>query len=213
MASIAPYPFLQFFDSNGDPLSGGKVYFYEAGTTTPKDTFTDQTGDTANANPVILDAAGRAQIWMSGSYKVVVKDSSDVTIDTTDVLTVGSASGDSTTIEATAGTNISAGDLCYLASADGKMEKADADAEATAAGLLAIALDTILENADGTFLLLGTYTTTGLTAGAEYYVSTTLGGYTSTQPSGSGDIVRYIGTALSTTQLYFNPSPDYVELS
>jgi len=30
----------QFFDNNGTPLSGGKLYAYEAGTTTPKTTYT-----------------------------------------------------------------------------------------------------------------------------------------------------------------------------
>jgi hypothetical protein len=55
------------------PLVGGKVYFYAAGTTTPKDTYTDEGGLTANTNPVILDGRGEADIWLGlGSYKVVV---------------------------------------------------------------------------------------------------------------------------------------------
>lgn len=77
---------MQFFDSNGDPLASGKVYTYESGTTTNKATYTDQAAGTPHANPVILDSAGRAQIWISGSYKFVIKDSSDATIDTTDVV-------------------------------------------------------------------------------------------------------------------------------
>lgn len=79
-----PSPKAQFFKSNGDPLSGGKIYTYEAGTTTAKDTYTDSTGDTANANPVILDSRGEASIWWDGVYKVVVKDANDVTLYTLD---------------------------------------------------------------------------------------------------------------------------------
>lgn len=73
-------------DSSGDPLSGGKVYTYEAGTTTPKPVFTDQ-GQVSNAtNPVILNSYGRAAVWGVGAYKFVIKDSSDVTLLTVDSL-------------------------------------------------------------------------------------------------------------------------------
>jgi hypothetical protein len=66
----------QFFNSSGVPLSGGKVFTYEAGTTTLKATYTDATGLTQNTNPVILNSRGEAQIWMSDSlYKVVLSDS------------------------------------------------------------------------------------------------------------------------------------------
>lgn len=74
----------QFFDNNGDPLSGGKLYTYEAGTTTPKATYTTSSGGTANANPIVLDAAGRlsgsSEIWLTDgqSYKFVLKTSEDV---------------------------------------------------------------------------------------------------------------------------------------
>lgn len=78
--SLAPIAKQRFFDSNGDPLAGGKLYTYEAGTTTPKATYTDYTGGTPNANPVVLDANGEADVWIStGYYKFVLKNSSDVT--------------------------------------------------------------------------------------------------------------------------------------
>lgn len=83
---IATPPYAEYQDDNGNPLSGGKVYTYLAGTTTPQATYTDQGGGTPNANPVILDSSGRASIWLdnSVSYKFVVKTSADVTIRTTD---------------------------------------------------------------------------------------------------------------------------------
>jgi hypothetical protein len=85
MATISPVPFLQFFDANGAPLAGGKLYTYAAGTTTPLATYTTNTGNISNANPVILDSAGRASVWLgAGSYKFVLKASTDVLVYTTD---------------------------------------------------------------------------------------------------------------------------------
>lgn len=86
-AVLLTEPQLQFFDDNGDPLAGGKLYAYDAGTTTPKDTYTNAAGNVANTNPVVLDAAGRAAIWISGSYKFVLTDSADVEIWTEDNVT------------------------------------------------------------------------------------------------------------------------------
>ena len=78
--NLAPIFKTRFFDSNGDPLAGGKLYFYGAGTTTPQATFTDASGGTPNANPVILDANGEADVWLdpTKSYKAVLTDSADV---------------------------------------------------------------------------------------------------------------------------------------
>lgn len=82
---LAPNFDQQFFDENGDPLSGGKIYTYVAGTSTPAATYTDYSGATPNANPVVCDSGGRAAIWLgAGSYKIVIKDADDVTIKTID---------------------------------------------------------------------------------------------------------------------------------
>ena len=74
----------QFFDNNGNPLVGGKLYTYAAGTTTPLVTYTSSSGGTANTNPIILNAGGRvpAEIWLTdGSvYKFVLYDANDVLI-------------------------------------------------------------------------------------------------------------------------------------
>lgn len=74
----------QFFDNTGAPLSGGLLYTYSAGTTTPVVTYTDSTGLIANSNPIVLDSAGRppAEIWLTptNDYKFVVKDVNGVTI-------------------------------------------------------------------------------------------------------------------------------------
>jgi hypothetical protein len=78
----------QFFDDNGNPLSGGKIFTYEAGTTSPLATYTTTIGDVANTNPIILDAAGRTpnEIWLAVGtlYKFILKTSTDVLIGTYD---------------------------------------------------------------------------------------------------------------------------------
>lgn len=79
--------FAQFFDSNGDPLSGGLLYTYEAGTTTPKDTYSAADGLTPNANPIVLDAAGRATLFLNGAYKFRLETSAAVLVRETDNVT------------------------------------------------------------------------------------------------------------------------------
>jgi hypothetical protein len=93
MSILTPMPVMQFFDNNGDPLAGGKVYTYEAGTTTPLATYTDETGGTANPNPVILDSAGRANIWLATTdlYYWELEDSAGNQIWTAD--NIGAVSG------------------------------------------------------------------------------------------------------------------------
>lgn len=107
---------------------------------------------------------------------------------------------------------VSAGNLCYL-NGSGEMATADASAESTADTVIAIALENISAASTGSFLLFGTYTTTGLTAGANYYVSETAAAITATAPTTSGAVVRIVGTAISTTKLLFNPSTSYIVLA
>lgn len=94
MAVMIPMLKQQFFDDNGDPLSGGLLYSYEANSVIPKATYTDRAGLTANANPVVLDAAGRANVWGStGLYKFVLKTSAGVTIWTIDSVRIEAVEG------------------------------------------------------------------------------------------------------------------------
>ena len=86
MSNRINFPLNVALDTDGDPIAGAKLEFFESGTSTPLDTYTEETLTTANANPVIADSAGRfPDIFMqSKNYKVVLKDASDVTIDTWD---------------------------------------------------------------------------------------------------------------------------------
>jgi hypothetical protein len=82
----------QFFDNSGNVLTGGKLYSYLAGTTTPAPTYTSNTGITYHTNPIILDAAGRVpsggEIWLTNGvlYKFVLTTSTDVQLWTVDGL-------------------------------------------------------------------------------------------------------------------------------
>lgn len=82
----------QFFDANGDPLAGGKLYFYASGTSTLATTYSDSALSSANANPVILSADGRMpDVFYAGFLKIVLTDANDVVIETRDP--VGFAAG------------------------------------------------------------------------------------------------------------------------
>jgi hypothetical protein len=99
----------QFLDNNAVPLSGGKLYTYQAGTTTPQATYTTNAGSVARTNPVVLDSAGRVpnggEIWLtSAAYKFVLYTSTDVLIATWDnIFGIGASAaqnytGDGTTV-------------------------------------------------------------------------------------------------------------------
>ena len=72
---VTPMPMIRarFFDDNGRPLSGGKIYTYEPNTTTPKTTYKDLAATIPNTNPILLDVAGEADIYFDGLYRVVVQ--------------------------------------------------------------------------------------------------------------------------------------------
>ena len=80
----------QFFDNSGNVLTGGKLYTYLAGTTTPQPAYTTASGNVSWSNPIILDAAGRVsgsgEIWLTDGiqYKFILRDSNDVLIATYD---------------------------------------------------------------------------------------------------------------------------------
>lgn len=88
----------QFFDNNGNPLSGGKLFTYAAGTTTPQVTYTTAAGNVAHTNPIVLDSAGRipagGEIWLTDevNYKFTLNTSANVLIATYDDVT-GNNSG------------------------------------------------------------------------------------------------------------------------
>ena len=97
----------QFFTTTGLPLNGGFLYTYQAGSTTPLATYTDNAGTISNTNPIQLGTDGRppAEIWLTYgfNYKFVLADSTNAVIQTYDNLygIIG--------VQATSGATIPAG--------------------------------------------------------------------------------------------------------
>lgn len=142
----------------------------------------------------------------AGSYSVTTAPSGTIVgTSDTQTLTNKSVQDCNDYISGTINAAASIGNIVYFDTSD--WNQADASSDTTADGPLGIYYSS------GIILTKGKYTTTGLTAGAIYYLSETAGGITTTAPTTSGAIVRVIGKALSTTVLYFNPSNTWVELT
>lgn len=123
--------FQQFFNPvTGAFLAGGKVYSYEAGSSTPKFLHTTSVGDVNQTNPVILDSYGKVNggIWGSGNYKIVVKDSTDaITVLTIDDIAAGAVGGSSAafgnfTVSANTITAASGNDVIFQTATTGSVK-------------------------------------------------------------------------------------------
>jgi hypothetical protein len=111
MAELYPQPKQQYFDLNGNPLVGGFVYTYAAGsvgTGTPKATYTTAAASVANANPVVLDSRGEATIYWDGLYKVILKDSTNALIWTQDYVPTTAGAAAQPALYLPAGTSVTA---------------------------------------------------------------------------------------------------------
>jgi len=100
MAVLLPEGKQSFTTSAGLPLVGGRVSTFDAGTSTPRQTWSDANQTAPNANPVILDGRGEASIFWNGAYKVVLADAAGVTIWTQDNVSSTSGAIIATTITA-----------------------------------------------------------------------------------------------------------------
>ena len=83
--ALFPNPNIQWFDDDGAPLAGGKLYFFITQTSTPEDTFAQSDLDplSVNTNPIILNASGRADVPIFLNpigYTVTLTDADDVEI-------------------------------------------------------------------------------------------------------------------------------------
>lgn len=196
-----PTPRMQFFDNNGDPLAGCKLYTYTAGTLTALATYADATLATPNANPVVCDSAGRLTVFLGPSvYKFILKTSADVTIWTVDGVNASAPFNVDVDVQITAGENLSMNDAIYMSATDGKWYRTDSDAVGTsiAAPVIALSKAAITINETGSARMAGRMTgLSGLVTGNKYYLSGTAGGMTSTAPTNR----RLMGIADSATTL------------
>jgi len=218
--TVMPAPKFVGLDNNANPVSAGKLYTYLAGTTTPQPTYTDVNLTVANANPVVLDSAGRATVFLSGtSYKFVLTDANNVPIWTQDNVQAVAPFSTNLDIEGIAGETILAGQVCYLSDGSGALTAgrwylADADnAYSSSRPQIAIVPDAIGSGESGTFRLQGAATKSNaqpdFVVGSTYYVSATAGQLSLTP----GTNQRIVGQADSTTTLVISPNPPNVAVT
>lgn len=210
-----PYLTIQELDANGAPYAGAKLFFYAAGTSTKQDTYADANGNSANTNPVVLDAAGRATVFFQPlTYDVVLAPSTDSDppvspIWTRSGITAVPLSSGNLDITGTAGQSLSAGDAVILSEGSGgntagKWYKADADQTylSTLAPQIGMVQDAIASGASGSIRVGGRITgLSGLNPGTLYYISATAGAITSSAPANA----KPIGVADSTTSIILQP--------
>lgn len=112
MSVLFNMPWQQAFDSSGNTIAGAKLYFYQAGTSTPATVYADVGLGVPLSNPVIANGAGRFEpIYLDdGMYKAVLKTSEDVMIWTADNIQTTSENADVAVVtQAITQTSISAG--------------------------------------------------------------------------------------------------------
>lgn len=211
--TVMPTPFQTTWDSNGNPISGGKICTYVAGTTTPVATYTDSGLTVPNGNPITADTAGRFTAYLTPgtSYKFIYQSSdgtaatcNGTVIKTVDNVSAMPASTSNQDIIGTAGEALTAGQPVYLsdgsgAKTAGQWFKADSantysSATSTAVGMAPSAINSL---ATGTVRLGGLVSgLSSLTIGATYYIGSA-GALTSTPPAN----VRIVGVADTTSSL------------
>jgi hypothetical protein len=199
----------QFFDNNGVPLAGGLLYTYEAGTTTPRQTYTDASGTTTNSNPIVLDSAGRVpeQVWLTSgsSYKFILQTSTNVTVWTEDNVPPNSVI--ITSIDSSNVTFIQAGTGAVTRTAQAKMRETvsvlDFGADPTGAADSTTAIQNAISAGHAVYFPAGTYlcSTVTLDAGTMIY------------GDGPTSIIKQTGTiAASTGSIYANSGSAVVQL-
>lgn len=226
--TLLPVPQQMFQTSTGAPCANCKVYFYESGTTTLLDTYSDSDLALAhvNPNPITLNSVGiptvggvRVAVYLQPkSYKIKLTTSAGAVIYTQDEIPAVPPFFVDLDVQGSAGEDIVAGDVVYLSAGDGGRfaglwYKADADAtySSSTAGVIGVAPAAITwGGAPGAIRLQGRITgLSGLSIGSKYYVSATAGALTATAPTQA----REVGSADSTTSLIVvqNPSGIYKE--
>ena len=204
-ATVCPPPKFVGLDNSGNPLSSGKLYSYLAGTSTPAATYSDSDLTTPNANPTILDAGGRASVYLSAtSYKFVLKSSADATIYTQDNVISSAPYNVDLDVPITAGEALTSGQAIYLsdgtgARTAGRWYLTDSDTAAySTLPITGFVTTDVASGATGSVRLLGEATVPGaLSVGSTYYLSGTPGALSTS----AGTFAKAMGVADSATTL------------
>ncbi|MEY4387885.1 MAG: Rhodoferax phage, partial [Verrucomicrobiota bacterium] len=217
--TVAPVARQTWFTNNGEPAAGYWVCVYQAGTDTLATTYTTAALSVANANPLVLDSAGRGTVFLSPgrSYKFVLKSpttpvncTTGTTIWSVDQVSSVPAGNVTVDVDGTAGEDLAAGNVAYLSDGSGSKNagqwyKADADfTYASTTPQVGLVVSAISSGATGSIRIQGRSTgLSSLTPGSTYYVSATAGALTTTSPTNS----RYVGQADSATSFITTPNP------
>lgn len=213
MAGTA-YPFVkpQFFDNNGDPAAGYKLFTYIAGTQAKQATYTDANLTSANANPIILDGSGRASIFLlPASYQFVLGAPNDTDPPASPIWTVDGVAAlapfaTNVDIPAVAGENLALAEVCYMSdgaiggTTAGRWYRADADSvfSSSIAPVLGFPTAAISSGDTGSIRIAGRIDGLGgLATGSRYNVSATAGQLTTSELANH----RFVGQADSATSL------------
>jgi len=204
-ATVCPPPKFVGLDNSGNPLSSGKLYSYLAGTSTPAATYSDSDLTTPNANPTILDAGGRASVYLSAtSYKFVLTSSADATIYTQDNVISSAPYNVDLDVPITAGEALTSGQAIYLsdgtgARTAGRWYLTDSDTAAySTLPITGFVTTDVASGATGSVRLLGEATVPGaLSVGSTYYLSGTPGALSTS----AGTFPKAMGVADSATTL------------
>jgi hypothetical protein len=209
VGTVMPAPKYTAYDNNGDPLSGGLLFVFIAGTSTPATTYSDVGLLVPNANPVVLDAGGRATVFLApGSYKFEQRTSlatGAVLVWTQDNISSVAPFNVDLDVIGIAGEALVAGDAVFLSTGAlgltaGQWFRTDSDFPARSSGAFTVGMvpDAIALGGVGSVRLLGQITVTGpLTVGAAYFAAAGPGQITTVPPTN----VRFIGQASGTTTL------------
>jgi len=220
--TVMPSPKFTAWDNNGDPVSGAKLCTYVAGTTTPQTTYTDSALAVPNTNPVIVDSAGRATVFLTPglAYKFLLLQpgsdttcSTGVTIWTQDNISTVPGSSANVDVMGTAGASLTAGACVYLS--DGSSGSAgqwypcdSANPYSSVLPVIGLAPVAIASGSTGTIRVRGLVTgLSSLTVGGRYFVGTS-GAMTTTPPV----FAARVGQADTTTSLVVDPRSETIPI-
>jgi hypothetical protein len=209
VGTVAPAPKYTAYDQNGDPLAGGLLSVFAAGTSTPATTYADVALLIPNSQPVVLDAAGRATIFLApGAYKFEQRTSlatGAVLVWTQDNVSSVAPFNVDLDVVGIAGEILVAGDAVYLSTGSGgttagRWYKTDADVVEKSSGAYTVGMvpDAMGIGESGNVRLLGQIVVAGpLTVGAPYFISQVAGQITTIPPAN----IKFIGQADTSTSL------------
>lgn len=214
--TVSPYPKLQFFTNAGAPANAYQLFTYAAGTSTKQATYSDANLTIANTNPIVLDAYGRATVFLSAtSYKFVLATNTDTDPPTSPVWSVDNVSAVSPVnasqdIDGIAGENLTFGQ-CAICSDGfggrtvGQWYRSNATNVELSTNIVVAGfpLSDILAGATGSFRIVGKVTgLAGLTVGVNYFMSAAVAGAITTTAPGNK---RCVGFSDSTSSLIVTP--------